>query len=101
MSAKARKYYHHLGAHSYNEAREKWMFAHYPHKSTMGSTMAMGTNSTTKVTQARQPVRVLDLWCSMHGVDAKGKRVLLDPSTEQITNIIVSTQKMFFCLYFN
>ncbi|XP_057246737.1 uncharacterized protein LOC130589484 [Beta vulgaris subsp. vulgaris] len=70
-NAKARKYYHHLGSQSYGQARESWMYSHYP---TIASTTASGTSSTTTVAQPRQPDRVLDWWCSMHGVDAKGHR---------------------------
>ncbi|XP_057249759.1 uncharacterized protein LOC130590992 isoform X1 [Beta vulgaris subsp. vulgaris] len=65
------------------------MYNHYP---TIASTTTSGTSSTTTVAQ-RQPDRALDWWCSMHGVDAKGQRVIPDPATKQIANAIIGLKE--------
>ncbi|XP_057247419.1 uncharacterized protein LOC130589839 [Beta vulgaris subsp. vulgaris] len=66
------------------------MYSHYP---TIASTTTSRTSSTTTVAQPRQPDRVLDWWCSMHGVDAKGQRVIPDPGTKQIANAIIGLKE--------
>ena len=87
-SAKSRSYWHAMGPKTFEQKRSIWKKdGIYPHELIVKPS-SNGTQSTSTSLEKTKN-RMADWWCSLHGLDENGKRVIKNPATKRVADSLV------------